>query len=91
MVAVVLDAELRPVGQPGPGKALARPRGLRVRERQAGDAVAGAGRDLGEPAPAAADLEDVRAGGQGQLGENALVLRLLREGQRLAGVAVEEC
>ena len=78
-VAVVGDAEVDPVRDPGRGGALACKRGLRLRQRDAGDvdAVLARGVDR-EAAPAASDVEHPLPGLERQLAADQLELRLLR-------------
>ena len=83
-VAVVLQAQV------GLRHALLRPGQLRRRQGQAGELQPLLNRQLGESAPAAADLEHMLPGLGAQALEDAAVLRVLGAGQAGVVVGTEE-
>ena len=88
--AVVLQADVHPVRQPGRLDALARQRGLLLGQGHARHPRSPlAGRVQREPAPPAADLQHMGAGPQAELLADAAVLGLLRLPQRHLGVLEE--
>ena len=89
-VAIVAQQELRPGPEAGAGQAPAREIELLRRQGQPGHMHAVvARREFGEPAPAAADLEQALTGARRKTIEDAAVLAFLRLGEA-QGLALEQ-
>src|SRR4030095_14787828 len=78
------------IGEAGTRDALARVSGLRVRQRERGDAITRATREFGEAAPAAADLQDAGSDWKRELGQDPFVLCVLRDGERARELTLEQ-
>ena len=89
-VAIVLQPKLHAFGDTALRDALACVGGLRVRQRNAGDAPPGGRGVRRETAPAAADFENVRVAAARDFREHARVFRALRDFERQVAAAVEQ-